>query len=124
MNCKAAILPVVTAFFALAAGAQPLPEESGGDRTRGTVVDFPESDRLPESDRPDEVTLPPRGLTKTRVLLRFGEPDRRHEPVGTPPITRWDYGDFSVFFERDLVLHSVVPGQLPPLQHRDELAGG
>lgn len=121
MSRKAAILPVLTAFVAVAAGAQNAPERRDEVRTQGTVVDFPERGEIGDIEAPP---LPPRGLTKTRVLLRFGEPDRRHEPVGAPPITRWDYADFSVFFERDLVLHSVVPGKLPPLQHRDELAGG
>jgi hypothetical protein len=28
--------------------------------------------------------------------------------VGAPPITRWDYADFSVFFEHNLVIHAVA----------------
>ena len=30
-----------------------------------------------------------------------------HQPVGQPPITRWDYREFSVYFEYDHVINSV-----------------
>ena len=30
--------------------------------------------------------------------------------VGQPPITRWDYPHFSVFFEKDRVIHAVALG--------------
>ncbi|MFP4639335.1 MAG: hypothetical protein ACOC02_02035 [Guyparkeria sp.] len=59
------------------------------------------------------------GMTQSQVASRFGEPERRHAPVpakGTPknpPITRWDYSDFSVFFERDIAIHRVEHLKLP-----------
>lgn len=52
--------------------------------------------------------LPQNGLTKTRVEERYGAPDDRHAPVGDPPITRWIYDDFNVYFEYDLVIESVL----------------
>jgi len=54
------------------------------------------------------VDRPARGSTMTTVTQRFGEPTNRHATVGDPPITRWDYPQFSVYFERDRVLHSVI----------------
>ncbi len=30
-----------------------------------------------------------------------------------PPITRWDYDAFSVYFENDHVIHAVVPSEPP-----------
>lgn len=51
---------------------------------------------------------PHRGSTMTQVESRFGAPVVRHAAVGDPPITRWDYPQFSVFFEHDKVLHAVV----------------
>jgi hypothetical protein len=42
------------------------------------------------------------------VEARFGAPATKHAAVGDPPITRWDYSGFSVFFEHNLVLHSVI----------------
>jgi hypothetical protein len=50
------------------------------------------------------------------VEQHFGAPVERHPTVsdpgrpGQPPITRWDYTGFSVFFERDKVIDSVVTG--------------
>jgi hypothetical protein len=44
----------------------------------------------------------------TTVEQKFGAPVTRHPTVGAPPITRWDYAGFSVFFERDRVIHAVV----------------
>ena len=38
----------------------------------------------------------------------FGAPSGRHAAVGNPPITRWDYPQFSVYFEHDRVLHTVL----------------
>ena len=52
-------------------------------------------------------SLPQRGTSAQAVLERHGQPSRRHEAVGQPPIRRWDYADFSVYLEHDHVVHSV-----------------
>ena len=54
-----------------------------------------------------QLVMPKRGISMDRVLEEFGEPDRRIEAIGEPPITEWDYGDFRVYFEYQTVLHSV-----------------
>lgn len=51
--------------------------------------------------------MPKRGSSMEQVLADFGEPERRIDPIGEPPITEWDYGDFRVYFEYRTVLHSV-----------------
>lgn len=51
---------------------------------------------------------PARGSTMASVEARFGAPVERRAAVGDPPITRWDYAQFSVFFEHDKVLHAVL----------------
>ncbi|MGC3980784.1 MAG: hypothetical protein QM808_05940 [Steroidobacteraceae bacterium] len=51
---------------------------------------------------------PARGVTMNKVEAQFGAPTERHAAVGKPPITRWDYPGFSVFFEYNHVVHSVV----------------
>jgi hypothetical protein len=56
-----------------------------------------------------DVARPGRGMTMDGVLARFGEPSVRSGPVGEPPISTWDYGDFVVYFENQYVIHSVVP---------------
>jgi hypothetical protein len=53
-------------------------------------------------------SLPDNGLTMQQVEQRYGEPLQRRAAVGNPPITRWVYDDYSVFFEYNLVIESVV----------------
>lgn len=60
--------------------------------------------------RESTVERPVRGLSMGAVEARFGAPQQRHAAVGQPPITRWDYPGFSVFFENQTVLHSVAIG--------------
>jgi hypothetical protein len=47
-------------------------------------------------------------MSMDKVEARFGAPTNRAPAVGDPPITRWEYPGFVVFFEHNLVLHSVV----------------
>ena len=54
------------------------------------------------------VATPKRGSTMTEVEKHFGAPVEKHATVGQPPITRWDYNGFSVFFEHDRVIHAVA----------------
>jgi len=51
---------------------------------------------------------PARGMSMERVEAAFGAPSNRVAAVGNPPITRWEYPSFVVFFENNIVLHSVV----------------
>lgn len=57
---------------------------------------------------PEGLPRPSRGMTMEQVKARFGEPAVEHPRVGEPPITRWDYDQYSVFFEHQYVLTSVV----------------
>jgi outer membrane protein assembly factor BamE (lipoprotein component of BamABCDE complex) len=57
---------------------------------------------------PSQVDRPKRGTTMDEVEKHFGAPVNRHPTVGAPPITRWDYSNFSVFFEKDRVIDAVV----------------
>ena len=60
--------------------------------------------------RETQLNRPKRGSTMGDVEKHFGAPATRHPTVGKPPITRWDYSGFSVFFEHDRVIHAVVTG--------------
>lgn len=53
--------------------------------------------------------MPERGASMKRVRAALGDPDEIRKAVGDPPITRWVYDDFTVFFEHERVLHSVRP---------------
>ena len=55
----------------------------------------------------DTQVMPKRGISMDDVLSEFGEPDERFGPVGEPPISEWVYGSFRVYFEHNLVLHSI-----------------
>lgn len=68
----------------------------------------------------DELTTPPaassqanvpaRGTSMEKVEAQFGAPVERIPAVGEPPITRWKYPGFEVYFEHQLVIHTVVSG--------------
>ena len=53
-------------------------------------------------------STPARGMSMPEVKNRFGEAERQLPSVGEPPITRWVYSDFVVYFEHDRVIHSVM----------------
>ena len=59
---------------------------------------------LKESD----VATPTRGMTMDQVATKFGAPAAKVPAVGTPPISRWEYPGFVVYFEADHVIHSVT----------------
>lgn len=68
--------------------------------------------------------LPRRGITKSQVESEYGAPKLKHPAIGDPPITRWDYEGFSVFFEYNHVLHSVIPDKPKPIYNKGELNTG
>src|SRR5271165_1556829 len=55
-----------------------------------------------------DVATPSRGMTMDQVASKFGAPVTKVPPVGKPPISRWEYPGFVVYFDRDFVIHSVV----------------
>lgn len=69
-----------------------------------------------------DVELPRRGELMDSVERRFGAPSQKHAPVGGdrpqhPPITRWDYPTFSVYFEHTHVVNSVLAKSKPLETH-------
>ena len=55
-----------------------------------------------------DVATPARGMTMDQVAPKFGTPATKVPAVGTPPISRWEYPGFVVYFEADHVIHSVI----------------
>ena len=56
---------------------------------------------------------PASGMSMESVEAKFGAPSRRVPAVGgastaQPPITRWEYPGFVVYFENNHVVHTVV----------------
>lgn len=69
-----------------------------------------------EIDRQTVEMRPKPGMSMTAVESTYGSPAQRHSAVGGnaaqhPPITRWDYPSFSVYFEHDKVIHAVARHQ-------------
>ena len=55
----------------------------------------------------EKMDMPTRGMSMQQVSERFGPPQTKLPPVGEPPITRWKYRHFTVYFEGAYVIHSV-----------------
>jgi len=56
----------------------------------------------------ERMTVPENGQTQADVEARFGTPLGKRSPVGDPPISRWDYEHWNVYFEYDRVLFTVL----------------
>ena len=61
-----------------------------------------------ESSLATRAERPARGASKAQVQARYGEPSRMDPAVGEPPISRWEYAGFTVYFENDRVIHAVA----------------
>jgi len=70
------------------------------------------ADMIPTPDgiavKSSDVATPARGMTMEQVASKFGAPLNKLAAVGTPPISRWEYPGFVVYFEGDHVIHCVV----------------
>ncbi|MDY0250990.1 MAG: phosphodiesterase [Pseudomonas sp.] len=68
--------------------------------------------RIPLSQQGSaSIKMPAHGDQQAQVVKQFGEPKVRHSSVGQPPISRWDYPGFSVYFEQNTVVNSVQTHQ-------------
>jgi hypothetical protein len=54
------------------------------------------------------IATPVAGMTMDEVTAKFGTPAQKLPAVGKPPISRWTYPGFIVYFEYNHVIHSVV----------------
>jgi len=85
--------------------------------TIASAPTFAEVIRVPVGQQAAEkqvLQTPPRGMTKAQVRARFGNPRGELPAVGDPPISSWDYENYRVYFEGDLVLHAVLKGSAQP----------
>lgn len=51
---------------------------------------------------------PSRGASMATVTAQYGEPASTKPAVGEPPISRWIYPSYTVYFEHDRVINVVV----------------
>lgn len=59
--------------------------------------------------------FPIRGQTRGSVREMFGEPGSSKPAIGKPPISSWNYSEFTVYFEYDLVITTVAADDQLPL---------
>lgn len=90
------LAPVLAAALATLSGLVPC---------TAALADVLLIEEVRQSERMD---LPENGMNKDQVRARFGEPVTSHAAVGDPPISRWDYDGWSVYFEYDLTLFTVL----------------
>ncbi|TDR18500.1 hypothetical protein [Marinicella litoralis] len=57
--------------------------------------------------------VPQKSSTMNQVRSQFGDPISESAPVGDPPITRWEYDGFLVYFEHQHVITSVLKKSKP-----------
>lgn len=60
------------------------------------------------------VNLPGRGMNMTQVEEKFGPPLEKLPEVGEPPIIRWIYPNYTVYFEYQFVINSVLNAPSAP----------
>jgi hypothetical protein len=56
----------------------------------------------------EDGSRPLRGTTQSQVEAKYGSPVTKKAAVGDPPISSWEYADFTVYFEYDRVIHAVL----------------
>ena len=88
----------VAAALTFATGAMALP-------SYGETIEVPVGQQAEEKWTMDRPTT---GMSKTQVQSFFGDPVEMKGAVGDPPISRWIYEDFVVYFEYDHVVHTVL----------------
>lgn len=90
-------------------------ETTAPAQTKGDVLTIPKkkptaTKKKKASSTPIRIVedgMPGRGASMSQVEKHFGQPREKVAPVGQPPITRWIYSDYTVYFEYEYVIHSV-----------------
>lgn len=80
---------------------------AGGAAAHADVIQMPPAEPQAESAQAP-MDLPVRGMNMRQVEARFGTPQNKLPAVGEPPITRWVYADYTVYFEHQYVIHTVL----------------
>ncbi len=57
------------------------------------------------------INRPEKGTHVNTVLGQYGNPIQKHDAVGIPPISKWVYKDYTVYFEYEHVIHTVMHHQ-------------
>lgn len=95
----------VTALSQLFAGAAFALMLAPTAQAEQTVVPL-----MHQSPQDQSIARPKWGESKAKVRKQFGAPKSIKGPVGKPPYsyTQWHYDKFTVYFEGDQVIHTVL----------------
>lgn len=95
--------------------AQEMPgqESTSSDTTTPMQQHSGDTLMIPIGSQGQEATIktPAKGLKQADVRNQYGEPESATDAVGEPPISRWNYPQFTVYFEGESVVHSVIRHQ-------------
>jgi hypothetical protein len=90
----------------------------GSLSTNAETITIPVGQQAPAKHN---LARPTRGMSQDAVLDQYGLPESKTAAVGEPPISFWRYPDYTVYFESETVIHSVLthtpqvsPEQLDP----------
>ncbi|HET8898525.1 MAG TPA: hypothetical protein VFN09_07145 [Rhodanobacteraceae bacterium] len=93
--------------LALAAAGTCLAQTTTTVTTKGDVL------LMQQVHKEHQLDLPKRGQSMAQVLKQFGAPLQKLDTRGGdsakhPPINRWVYAGYTVYFERNHVIHAVI----------------
>ena len=60
------------------------------------------------AEAPPSIAHPNRGRSMEQVYNKFGPAQQEIPAIGKPPITRWIYKGFTVYFEYNRVIKTVI----------------
>ncbi|HFE47926.1 MAG TPA: hypothetical protein ENJ21_01270 [Chromatiaceae bacterium] len=102
--------------YTLASTLMLLPLLAGAPLQADTLLIETIANEPPNS--PQGLPRPTRGMRMSQVERQYGEPVQRLPAVGHPPITRWKYPKYTVYFEYQYVIDTVINRDTPTVGHK------
>ncbi len=90
------VMPTLAVLFFILAAGCAMPLQAAGTTDQQT------------SPKTAIGIMPHRGMSMEQVTQHFGKPESSVAAVGTPPISRWHYDGFIVYFENNRVINSLM----------------
>ena len=84
-----------------------IPQAFAGHPSEPTLAPINTHGFLKTAGENQPVKRPSKGMSIHKVQRLFGEPVKKMPSTGKPPITRWVYDQFTVYFEGQYVIHAV-----------------
>ena len=106
------LLSLLLCLSATVSGAEKMTKPA--EQAAAKAMDKSDSAKPQKSTKPAKAgTYPRRGMSMKQVRKHYGQPESTRKSKGKvkkqwPRITVWNYGKYSVYFERHIVLHTVV----------------